>query len=56
MDKATDTDLLYPCVAIAQIYAFLCSRALDLTPDSPNRTGTVNRVVQGVRLHGPPAR
>jgi tagatose-6-phosphate ketose/aldose isomerase len=54
MEHATDTGLLYPYVAIAQIYAFMCSRELKLTPDSPNRTGTVNRVVQGVRLHSPP--
>jgi len=56
MDSATDTDLLYPYVAIAQIFAFMCSRTLDLSPDAPNRTGTVNRVVQGVRLHDLPAR
>ncbi len=54
MDTATDPDLLYPYVAIAQIFAFMCSRALDLSPDAPNRTGTVNRVVQGVRLHDLP--
>jgi tagatose-6-phosphate ketose/aldose isomerase len=54
MDSAMDTDLLYPYVAVAQIFAFMCSRALDLSPDAPNRSGTVNRVVQGVRLHDLP--
>ena len=48
---AADVDLLWPYVAIAQVYAFLASRALGLSPDNPNRQGTVNRVVQGVRIH-----
>lgn len=48
---ADDVDLLWPYVAIAQLYAFHASRALGLSPDSPNAQGTVNRVVQGVRIH-----
>ena len=48
---ASDADLLYPYVAVAQVYAFLCSLSLGLSPDNPNRQGTVNRVVQGVRLY-----
>jgi D-galactosamine 6-phosphate deaminase/isomerase len=48
---ATDVELLWPYVAIAQIYAFHQSRSLGLSPDNPNKEGTVNRVVQGVRLH-----
>lgn len=51
MAGSADVDLLWPYVAIAQVYAFLASRALGLSPDSPNRQGTVNRVVQGVRIH-----
>jgi len=51
LSSAADADLLYPYVAVAQVFAFLCSRALGLSPDSPNREGTVNRVVQGVRLY-----
>jgi tagatose-6-phosphate ketose/aldose isomerase len=51
MDSAQDVDLLWPYAAVAQVYAFLASRALGLSPDSPNRQGTVNRVVQGVRIH-----
>ena len=48
---AADVELLWPYVAIAQIYAFHQSRTLGLSPDNPNKEGTVNRVVQGVRLH-----
>jgi len=51
MSAASDIDLLWPYVAVAQIYAFHASRALGLTPDNPNPQGTVNRVVQGVRIH-----
>ena len=51
MSEAADSDLLWPYVAIAQIYAFNASRAMGLSPDSPNKQGTVNRVVQGVRIH-----
>jgi tagatose-6-phosphate ketose/aldose isomerase len=51
MSAANDIDLLWPYVAVAQIYAFNASRALGLSPDSPNKQGTVNRVVQGVRIH-----
>ncbi|TXH51914.1 MAG: sugar isomerase, partial [Desulfurellales bacterium] len=46
-----DVDLLWPAVAVAQMFAFHASRALGLSPDNPNKQGTVNRVVQGVRLH-----
>ncbi len=51
MTDATDVELLWPYIAIAQIYAFHQSRSLGLSPDNPNKEGTVNRVVQGVRLH-----
>ena len=51
MTEAADIDLLWPYVAIAQIYAFNASRAMGLSPDNPNKQGTVNRVVQGVRIH-----
>lgn len=52
MEAAADLDLLWPCVAIAQTYAFFMARAFGVTPDNPNPSGMVNRVVQGVRLHG----
>jgi len=51
MADAADVELLWPYVAIAQIYAFHQSRVLGLSPDNPNKEGMVNRVVQGVRLH-----
>ena len=51
MADAADIDLLWPYVAIAQIYAFNASRAMGLSPDNPNKAGTVNRVVQGVMIY-----
>jgi tagatose-6-phosphate ketose/aldose isomerase len=51
MADAPDVELLWPFIAMAQIYAFHRSRALGLSPDNPNKEGMVNRVVQGVRLH-----
>ena len=54
MADAVDIDLLWPYVAIAQVYAFNTSRAMGLSPDSPNKQGTVNRVVQGVRIYSSP--
>ena len=35
----------------AQIFALRASLARGLSPDNPNVSGTVNRVVQGVRIH-----
>ncbi len=51
MANAPDTELLYPFIMMPQIYGLLASLYCGLTPDNPNVTGTVNRVVQGVRLH-----
>ncbi len=51
MAEAADVELLWPYIAIAQLYAFHQSRTLGLSPDNPNKEGTVNRVVQGVRLY-----
>lgn len=51
MAETTDVELLWPYVTVAQVYAFLASRAMGLSPDNPNPDGTVNRVVQGVRLY-----
>jgi tagatose-6-phosphate ketose/aldose isomerase len=51
MADAADVELLWPYIAIAQLYAFHQSRTLGLSPDNPNKEGTVNRVVQGVRLY-----
>ena len=46
-----DVDLLWPYVAAAQVFAFQSSLSKGLSPDNPNKAGTVNRVVQGVRIH-----
>jgi tagatose-6-phosphate ketose/aldose isomerase len=51
MADAADVELLWPYIAVAQLYAFHQSRILGLSPDNPNKEGTVNRVVQGVRLY-----
>ena len=48
---AEDVDLVVPFVALAQMLAFHASLRLGLSPDNPNQAGTVNRVVQGVRIH-----
>jgi tagatose-6-phosphate ketose/aldose isomerase len=51
MAEAADVELLWPYIAVAQLYAFHQSRSLGFSPDNPNKEGTVNRVVQGVRLY-----
>jgi tagatose-6-phosphate ketose/aldose isomerase len=48
---AADVDLLFPFVAAPQIFAFEAALARGLAPDNPNRSGTVHRVVQGVRIY-----
>jgi len=51
LDGADDGDLLFPYIVAAQLFALHASLARGLAPDTPNKTGTVNRVVQGVRIH-----
>ncbi len=46
-----DAELLFPYIVAPQILAFFQSLRLGLRPDKPNTSGTVNRVVQGVRIH-----
>lgn len=53
MAAAEDADLLFPFIVPAQLFALHVSVALGLTPDKPNKSGTVNRIVQGVRIHSP---
>ncbi|RZF60950.1 SIS domain-containing protein [Sphingomonas populi] len=48
-----DADLLFPYIVLPQLYGLHCSLRLNRTPDQPNASGTVNRVVQGVRIHTP---
>jgi tagatose-6-phosphate ketose/aldose isomerase len=55
MEGAVDADLLFPFIVPAQLFGLHVSEALGLTPDRPNASGTVNRVVQGVRIHALPA-
>jgi tagatose-6-phosphate ketose/aldose isomerase len=51
MADAQDVDLLIPFIVAPQIFAFEESIRRGLSPDNPNVAGTVNRVVQGVRIH-----
>jgi tagatose-6-phosphate ketose/aldose isomerase len=51
MGDAEDVDLLIPFIAAPQMFAFEASLKRGLSPDNPNVSGTVSRVVQGVRIH-----
>jgi tagatose-6-phosphate ketose/aldose isomerase len=51
MADAPDLELVPVMALFAQAFALLQSLALGLTPDRPDSTGTVNRVVQGVTIH-----
>jgi len=51
VEGAQDVDLLIPFIIAPQIFAFEESIRRGLSPDRPNVSGTVNRVVQGVRIH-----
>lgn len=51
LQSAGDSDLLFPYVVLPQMLALAASFAHGITPDTPSRSGTVNRVVQGVIIH-----
>lgn len=51
METACDTELLFPYMFFAQIYAFHRAISLNKSPDNPCPSGEVNRVVQGVTIH-----
>jgi tagatose-6-phosphate ketose/aldose isomerase len=51
LEDALDSDLLFPYIVPAQLFALHASLHRGLDPDQPNKAGTVNRVVQGVRIH-----
>jgi tagatose-6-phosphate ketose/aldose isomerase len=51
LEQADDIDLLFPYIVPAQLFALHASLYRGLDPDKPNKAGTVNRVVQGVRIH-----
>ena len=54
LDDACDLEVALLDVVFAQILALRQSLEFGLTPDRPNLAGVVNRVVQGVRIHGWP--
>jgi tagatose-6-phosphate ketose/aldose isomerase len=51
LDSARDADLTLPFVVCAQLYAFHRSLALGNAPDTPCRSGRVNRIVKGVTIY-----
>jgi tagatose-6-phosphate ketose/aldose isomerase len=51
LQDTEDIDLLLPFIAAPQIFAFEAAIERGLSADNPNVAGTVNRVVQGVRIH-----
>ena len=51
----SDVDMLFSFVVPAQLFGLHYALHLGRTPDQPNATGTVNRVVQGVHIHMPKA-
>lgn len=52
ISKLPDAYLALPMVMTAQIIALYTSIKVANTPDDPSPTGTVNRVVKGVIIHG----
>ncbi len=50
-EQAEDVDMLLPYIVAPQLLAFHEALRRGLSPDNPNSSGTVNRVVQGVRIH-----
>jgi tagatose-6-phosphate ketose/aldose isomerase len=52
---ADDGVLAFPYALCAQLYAFHRALAVGNTPDQPSASGTVSRVVSGVRIHALPA-
>jgi tagatose-6-phosphate ketose/aldose isomerase len=50
-EGATDTELAFPYVVWAQLYALAMSIEFGRTPDTPSASGTVSRVVQGVTIY-----
>lgn len=51
MQLACDTELIFPYMLFAQIYAFHRSISFNNSPDNPCPSGEVNRVVQGVAIY-----
>lgn len=51
MESASDVELCFPYLMWAQLYAFHMSLKLGLTPDNPNASGAVHRIVRGVTIY-----
>lgn len=51
-EQFTDLELLFPYIVFAQLYGLHHALKIGNRPDNPSASGTVNRVVQGVRIHG----
>jgi tagatose-6-phosphate ketose/aldose isomerase len=51
LDDAGDIALALPYIMFCQAYALRQSLALNLRPDAPSVSGTVNRVVRGVTIY-----
>jgi tagatose-6-phosphate ketose/aldose isomerase len=51
MTGASDVELALVVVVFAQLLGLLQSLQYGLTPDNPNASGVVSRVVKGVRIH-----
>ena len=51
MAGASDAEQMFPLVVCAQLYAFHRALRVGNSPDNPNASGIVSRVVQGVTIH-----
>ncbi|MTI94668.1 MAG: SIS domain-containing protein [Firmicutes bacterium] len=51
LQLADDVFLLFPYILFAQSIALRKSAALGINPDNPSPSGTVNRVVKGVKIY-----
>lgn len=50
-ESFSDLELLFPFIVFAQIYGFHHALKVGNRPDNPSASGTVNRVVKGVKIH-----
>ena len=53
--ELSDIELLFPFAAVAQMYGFHSALRVGNRPDNPSVSGTVNRVVRGVKIYARPA-
>ncbi len=50
-DGLEDVYLALPEIVVAQLFSLIASVHVGNLPDTPSKTGTVNRVVKGVEIH-----